>query len=108
MPLFDEKNQKLLLGFMVGAAAGALATKLGPQIAEAAKPALKSAMKLAILGAEASREFVAHAKEALEDATAEAAADLKTEPASTTVEKVTTITNDFVAAMSGRKGVGSA
>ena len=78
MPLFDEKNQRLLLGFVVGAAAGAAVTKLGtafgPQIREAARPALKQAMKLAILGAEASRELVAHAKEALEDATAEAAA----------------------------------
>ena len=41
MPLFDQNNQKLFLGFVVGAAAGALATKLSPQIREAAAAMLR-------------------------------------------------------------------
>jgi hypothetical protein len=104
MALFDKNNSKILLSFIAGAATGAFATKFAPAIAEAAKPALKAAVKVALLGAEASREFVAHAKEALEDATAEAQAELTQVHAT---PSAATASNDFTA-QTAPKGVGSA
>jgi hypothetical protein len=67
-----------------------------------------------MMGAEAGREFLAHAKEALEDATAEATAELKVEAevvkpinGSSNNANGDTAASEFAAAMS-RKGVGSA
>jgi hypothetical protein len=105
MALFDKENQKLFIGLVVGAAAGSLATKFAPLLAETAKPALKTAVKIALLGAEATREFAAHAKEAIEDATAEAQSELR-KPAPSAVAPAA-VANDFAVA-SARKGVGSA
>jgi len=103
MPLIDRKS---VLSFMAGAATGALATKFGPNFLDSAKPALKTAVKVALLGAEAGREFIAHAKEALEDATAEAQAELKDH--SNGVSAVTSTTDFATVAATAPKGVGSA
>jgi hypothetical protein len=72
-------NEKLLRGLAFGVAAAAVAVVLAPSIARRAAPVMRMGMKTALVGFMRGREAVAEFVEMVEDAYAEATAELKQE-----------------------------
>jgi hypothetical protein len=72
-------NEKLLRTLAFGVAAAAAAVILAPSVAQAASPVVRRGMKSAFVAYMRGREAVAGFMEMVEDAYAEATADLKQE-----------------------------
>ena len=75
MALVD--SGKFWVGIAVGALAARAVPRLGSSFGDAARPLVKTLMKVCMVGAERGREILASVREVLEDAAAEAQAELR-------------------------------
>lgn len=79
MAIFDDEQQKILLGIAIGVGAAALIKGVGSAFKGAGRPLAKATIKSGIIVLDKGREAAAHARETFEDLVAEVRSEMEEE-----------------------------